>query len=410
MQVELYLPNKESEDVVLRKSDRMYRETSYKITSYDRGYSLITDETRLYAYIPPRQTQTYEEFSSDWAEDDQVDAVPAIEGTLVGFFWNPNIEKWEVCTRNGVGCEYSFANGNNRRLNFRQMIVQALQSNLFDIEGHQTKYFNDLDDVSQLDVLSKNMCYICILNHSENHIVYSAEEVASLTLVGIYEIAGCSVAEIPEDSAEWSVGYRVFLSNRSNNDAKETVQTSQELLKKFQDRTEPLNISAADLAVKNSPYHPPAWIFKNRRTGHVSEIVNPYYEAAKEKRNMQPNMRFHLLDLMKNGSVASYLETFPRYRSLYLELKSEYDAFIGSIYDVYVHFYILKIRDETQKYPKKFFVHAAKIHHEIYVPSLNQGRRKKITVEVVRKYLESLSSTKLFYYLTSSHVGKTPYP
>lgn len=418
MQIDLCIPQSSTDDSVVRAADRNYRNTGYKITAYDRGYSLITNAeySRVFAYIPPRQTRPKADFVSDFLEGDTVEAVPSIEGTLIGIFWNSDVERWEICTRNGVGCEYSFerpTEKGKKATTFREMVVDSLRVRM-SIDGKaRPDDIVELDDVFILDALSRKCCYTCILQHWANHLVYPPPQyVVFLKLVGIYEIEqsedgeGASKAivnEVPKDSSLWNFAHTVFDRNDDNletlNTATELEEFQRERFQEFERAKEDgLEICGRDLSDSESAYYPPAWILTNRRTGHTCEVANPFYEAAKAKRNMQPNMRFLYLDLFKKGEGISYIAAFPKYRSLFSTFADEYETFIKNVHEVYVKYYILKQREI--EYPKKFFVHAARLHHNVFLPSVATSQKQKITADSVRAYLGDLSATKLFYYLT----------
>jgi hypothetical protein len=106
-------------------------------------------------------------------------------------------------------------------------------------------------------------------------------------------------------------------------------------------------------------------------------------------------MRYQYLHLKQLGIVGQYLNAFPQYMGAFERLRREYDEFITEVYSAYVKFYIKKERDLI---PKKYFVHAAGIHHGIYLNPEN-GRRK-ITRETVFKYFDKTSPSKMFYNLT----------
>ena len=48
---------------------------------------------------------------------------------------------------------------------------------------------------------------------------------------------------------------------------------------------------------------------------------------------------------------------------------------------------------------KKFFIHIAKIHHEVYLPSMAQNEKKVITYNVVREYFEKMEPRELLYHV-----------
>jgi len=145
-----------------------------------------------------------------------------------------------------------------------------------------------------------------------------------------------------------------------------------------------------------SLYYPPAWILTNKETGHRCEIENPHYELAKSLRSIQPNMRYQYLYLRLLGIVGEYLTAFPKYAPAYKRLADEYDMFVTEVYRAYVKFYIKKEREP--KIPKKYFVHAARIHHNIFLNP--ETGRSKITRDTVRLYFSAIPPSKMFYHLT----------
>jgi hypothetical protein len=64
-----------------------------------------------------------------------------------------------------------------------------------------------------------------------------------------------------------------------------------------------------------------------------------------------------------------------------------------------VKFYIKKERETT--IPKQYFVHAARIHHNVYMKSKSEGNYQKINRLAVSAYFEQFSASKMFYYLTN---------
>jgi hypothetical protein len=127
---------------------------------------------------------------------------------------------------------------------------------------------------------------------------------------------------------------------------------------------------------------------------------------AMKLRGMQPNMRY--LWLSKRSVMGEYLAAFPMYRNLFYRLQLEYNHFIRKIYDAYVKFYILKMR--TEAIPKKYFLHAAKLHHNVYLPSLVRGQKQKIEFDTVIAYLNNMSPGKMIYYLTMPISGPESIP
>jgi hypothetical protein len=407
-------------------------------------YTVITDElqTKIFAYMAPRLTARIDSISAGSEENNEnpvIEVKAALEGTMVTFFWNEDTNEWNICSRNGVGCDYSYFHPTNpgeaKPKTFREMVLDAFRSSL-DIElggeGGPVD-IKDLNDVQILQELSKSHCYTCVLQHPENHIVYSTvPSCAFLRLVRIYE----RNAMPPLVSADSDICYRECLreiqlfdedqdQEEEDRDIRKTafrvfgnpnirldyLKTKEDLrdftqsvfdvyyrgstaYSQMTDRIEAADVSYFTDHNQESLYYPPAWILTNQKTGHICEISNPFYEHAKQLRNMQPNMRYQYLDLRKNRKLQDYLHAFPRYYSQFAKLTDEYDQFITAVYNAYVKYYIMRIRENI---PKRYFVHAARIHHGIYLAS---NPRTKINRRIVEEYFEKFESTKMFYYLT----------
>jgi len=428
---------------------RQSRGYEYSIMKYERPtiggqepYTLVTnrEQTKVFAYMAPRETIGFNEFKfTDYQEDDTVEVKDAIEGTMITFFWNDETEEWDICTRNGVGGDYSFMHPTNKgdepSITFRQMVIDTFRISLMVDRVVRSEDVRDLNDVVILNTLSKTHCYTCILQHPANHIVYQrAMSSCFLKLVAVYEMGAMpplvspdsdvvyrdcvreiakqylQSSKVDEDDEVWQQACRVFGCQR----------TTPEFIRKFDEFTnfkiDVFNtffdkmitnrdpICARDIGEhEGSLYYPPAWILTNNRTGQRCEIKNPFYESAKELRNIQPNMRYQYLILRKSNRLSDYVLAYPRYRSNIIELEKEYEGFITEVHRAYVKFYIKKERAEH--IPKKYFVHAARIHHNLYlkqpaVPRLN------VTREVVYFYFDRFSATKMFYFLTRTEEGE----
>ena len=400
-------------------------------------YTVVTntDNTKVFAYMAPRETLELTRFKNDYQEDDVVEVKESIEGTMITFFWNDETEEWDICTRNGVGCNYSFAHpikkGCSKPKTFREMVIDAFRVAAVIENFGNMGSIHDLKDVVALENLSKTHCYTCILQHPANHIVYERSPFSAfLKLVSIYEVGAMPPLVDPgsdityrdcvrelatpdfkqqylqdskEDDQIWETGYSVFSRPGTK---LEYIQTFSDLLKfktgifdiyKYKTITNKCKIYARDMEEHDrSLYYPPGWILTNTRTGQRCEIKNPFYEEAKLLRNMQPNMFYQYLEIRSSNLVEDYLLAFPQYKPEFTYFENEYEQFVTEVHSAYVKFYIRKERDNC--IPKQYFVHAARIHHNVYLTQ--QVPRRKVNRETVYDYFKQFSPTKMFYFLT----------
>jgi hypothetical protein len=113
---------------------------------------------------------------------------------------------------------------------------------------------------------------------------------------------------------------------------------------------------------------------------------------------MQPNLRYQWLDLMKTRQCAAYLNAFKMYGPQFDHFQTEYNDFVANVHNTYIQYYVQKNRAVQ---PKRFFVPAAALHHNVYLPSLIEGPKRIISVQVVNDYFESLATGKLYHYITT---------
>ena len=439
---------------ILKRQSRGY---SYNVVQYSLNlgedkkeqYSVVMDDTqtKVFAYMPPRQTITDCDLETiDNHEGDVFEIKEAVEGTMVTFFWNEEIGEWDICTRNGIGGEYAFIRPTNENLvakTFRRMVVDAFRTKLYVMSIRCE--VDDLKDVQLLQELSKTHCYTCILQHPENHLVYSRAPFCSfLKLVAIYEMESMPplvetesnivyrncIRELPtpyhlsdsclrneeneenetpsykkhylldsvmdEDESVWQTGFNVFHHHGTSTQYMKNINevlSFKQNMKDYYEKYGNIAVRSNDIGEFNgSLYYPPAWILTNSRTGHQTEVANPFYEKAKSLRDMQPNLRYLYLSLKHSKKVGDYLNAFPQYCRLFDEFEYERSQFIGEVHSAYVKYYIMKQREQSIE--KKYFVHAARIHHNIYMES-----RRKITRQVVTEYFDEIVATKMYYFM-----------
>lgn len=494
-----HLPNGHPEkyDKCISRASRNYE---YNLLSFSQpecdansNYTVICDPSHkhIFAYVPPRQTATTEQFVHNFVEGDCITVEDAAEGTLITFFWNEFIGEWDICTRNGVGGDYSFVRPVMSLLPgyeslaivspkyYREMVFDCLQVNRDSVN-------NNFTNIAAFSELDKRLTYTCILQHTDNHIVYG-QFTNRLILLAIHSIARVNVNDDDKHNYysavatfsehgypdSWRIANRVFgpvgeaatglreatvtlgeaapvlseapvgptetvfslggvafdLIKSAFGLSKTAVALSEaaapglgeaaaplslinppksfkffETLNELKSFVEKANIvvdvevTDEELCNKNSPYYPPAWILTNTRTRQVTEIQNPYYVTAKALRNMQPNLRYQWLDLMKARQIATYLNAFKMYELQFDYFQTEYNDFVAKVHNTYIQYYVQKNRAVQ---PKRFFVPAAALHHNVYLPSLREGPKQIISVQVVNDYFESLATGKLYHYITT---------
>ena len=106
-------------------------------------------------------------------------------------------------------------------------------------------------------------------------------------------------------------------------------------------------------------------------------------------------LQYQYFCLERIEQKAQFLEHFPVYKKLFHQFGKQYNDFITNVHQSYFSYYVKK---EGIPIAKKFFIHASKIHHTIYLPSLNET---KIIINrgVVKNYFDALTPSEILYYL-----------
>ena len=437
-----------------RRSSRNYEYDILTFSLDGQGslekYTVLCDPEHktTFAYTPPKQTLSPQQFVEAYVEGDEVEIKESLEGTLVTFFWNPHISEWDICTRNGVGGDYSFVKPVESLLDgqliveaktYRQMVIDSFRIGAMMDGIRLPENIESLNAIPHLQAgLSESCSYTCILQHWQNHLVYSPlpPYVAFLHLISIHNksISDDGVSTVTEvleyDPDEiWATARRIFDTPRTRtkyitlSSARDLVDNGflreefKQLLSEGQDEGQDLDedqdedIDSWELNDPESKYHPPAWILTNKETGDRIEIENPHYRRAKSLRDMQPNLRYHWLLLKLSGKLETYQNAFNSHKRIFAHFQFEYDEFVKAVHQTYVSYYIMK---RKEGYPKKYFVHAAALHHGVYIPSMQSGTKKIVTLDVVKEYFGAFSAGKLYYSLTrgfeTKDVIQTPRP
>lgn len=251
-----------------------------------------------------------------------------------------------------------------------------------------------------LEYLPKNYCYSFVLQHPDNHIVLPINE-PHLFLVAVYEIVdACTVKFVPPHIYEtWSV----FTDSTIEFPKKYELTTYKELEDAY--------------GSIHSDYSSMGVMFTNVRTGERAALSNPVYEEIKKLRGNNPNLQYQYFCLLRSGQVDKFLEYFPTYKKVFMQFSKQYQDFITNVHQSYFSYYVKK---EGVPIAKKYFIHASKIHHQIYLPSLNNSNNNNkpvydlsgtlltqqlhvekviITRKIVKQHFDDMSPSENLYYL-----------
>lgn len=371
----------------IQRKKYTYNNNDYVILNYNKELAVDEDDTETGKYrsiivsatdnkllsISPAKSIPIELFMQKYPTLENVYIDDIIEGTMINLWYDERSSSWEISTKCAIGCEYSYFINNNYKEDgeveddgvvgnktFRQMFFDALGD------------FDLIKILSSLSVYSE-FSYSFVLQHPENHIVYKIDT-PKLYLVAVYQIVHkeqedenvTTVITIPPEQFQY---WGIFQSTIIEFSPKLLDVTYKSLLETF-----------TSIQSENSPV---GVMFTHQETGERSKIVNNVYLKAKDIRGNNPNLLYQYLCLKRIGKLEEFLELFPWYRVMFGIFSKQQNEFTVNLYKSYISRYVKRTGDIISK---TYMPHVYRLHHEIYLPSIQTGKRCVITLEIVNDY------------------------
>jgi len=379
---------------ILKQYSTKYDNKTYRLIKYDKSLLTIdnlhkeglirsivlNDNNNIISFSPPKSLP-YDTFMK--LQQSSIDANMTInefiDGTMVNLFFDPIHESWEIATKSVVGGKNAFYDHSQP---FKLMFYDAINESNLDI-----------------NLLSKHFCYSFVLQHPKNRIVVQIDN-PTLYLIGMYNINNTDLNNIIITSYD---------INNTNIDSKlcETdnlfdididveyynmlnylhTKTSVKFPKIY--NTYELN----QLIDKHVKYDNIMGMIIYDKNGNRTKIRNIKYEHIRKLRGNTPNMNYHFLNCIKQGTINSFLNIYPEYNSEYDLLKLKLDVFSITLYNNYVNCYIYKKQPLIQ-YNFKYRTHMFSIH-SIYLTELKPNK-KNMSQKKINEYLCKLDTPLLY--------------
>jgi hypothetical protein len=90
---------------------------------------------------------------------------------------------------------------------------------------------------------------------------------------------------------------------------------------------------------------------------------------------------------------------FPHHKKTFFLIEEEYENMIKKVHNLYCDVYIYKTVD-PDTLDIKDYTHIYKLHHNIYLPSINTKLLRKVYKKTVRKYFDSMEPRELLYIMS----------
>lgn len=382
-----------------------YRGRNYKIKNLEKAYLPHTDYVnRMYRSavynqheqliaLAPLQSFPNNNFVLDLKSNSTFIINEIVEGTMINLFWDSDEGCWDICTKRGIGGNYSyFRNENKENKTFRTMFLEALseasiseangKSEATDkseangkSEGEATKTVLSDIDFSTFD---KTCCYTFVLQHPSNHIVISVPN-PRLYLVGAFKIGdnGSYTFIPPKQVNIGSLIVSVPLSYASPE-----VVTMQEL-------PEILNKLETSMTNPTNEHTLVGYMVTNVETGYRCAYYNNRYLEVKMLRGNNPSLHYQYLVLRKIGKVSEFLHYFPMYYEQFNKYFEHFKMFCERIHKLYWLVHVKKeltIADVPCS-KDKYFVE--KLHYDYFIPGKKENPKYFITKKIVAQMMDS---------------------
>ncbi len=321
-----------------------------------------------------------------WLQDSHVSSLvitEMIEGTMVNLFYDERAKTWEIASKGAIGGNYwyfrtSYENVGHdaQQLTFRDMFLDALQA----------PRGIPLNDVALLNEMPKTFMYSFVLQHPDNHIVLPIAR-PTLYLVAAYQVESVNsetgdtrIRTVPL-SEIWLYSFNMSVNN--------VIMFPREV---------PASELKYDMLMGNAHIFEVGYMLSDKTSGLRTAIQNPAYKEVKELRGNHPNLQYQYFALFQAGKIREFLEYFPAYNNLFYKFHVQSMNFIQEVHDAYVTYYIKK-RGKQVRINKSIFSHIFKLHHEVYLPSIETGEPTIVTRKVVSEYFNAMEPKEKLYHV-----------
>ena len=342
-----------------------------------RSAILSYPDNTLLSFSPPKSL-TPTEFKKrypDCTEDIYINE--QIEGTLLHLFYDTRIDSWEIATKKAVGGHYHtfyYKNPKVKKTTVRNMFLDALTV------PHNTRF----QDIEILKYLSKDYSYCFVLQHPENHIVFSITR-PQLYLIAVYNILPVSrrVISIPPLMYQvWGVFDDIGLI-------------------KFPKCIDVLSYDEIDSYYQHkTDYETKGIVVTNLHNGEHFTIKNPVYEKITDYAKTYMNsLPYQYLCFRHIEKTTEFLNYYPKSKSAFDRYHKDIKDYIDGIFEFYKAKYILKENVKFLNEDKYGYI--ADVLHRIYLKSLSKYSEGviKITRKMITDHLANKSPDELFYFM-----------
>lgn len=281
----------------------------------------------------------------------------ACEGTVLRLFHSG--DEWHLSTHRKIDANNSYWSGPT----FGVMFEELRKFQLADLD---TRY-----------------CYVFLMSHTENRLVYRINE-SQLMLIAMYDTETQRYLEYNKD---YGVGHPATL-NPDGVVYPTTLQLTDKTAKGLAD-------FIAELSLESGSYNKVgAIVFPSLTDPHPVKIVSDRYYSVRNARGNDPSLRTRYIQLRGTADCGLMINWFtePGYQEVFDDVEAEVDKLVTRLHGMYINRYVNK---DFSQLPKEEFVTLQRCHSW----HVEDRSANIVTADKVREVVNTTPNHYLFLML-----------
>lgn len=361
-----------------KKSDK----SSYYLLKYDKNFFNKNDiyigiyhsvlfsfpNKKLLSFCPSKLI-TFKYFKNLFPViTNKINIVENVEGIFVQLFFDENIDEWEICDKDNVGCSDVVSDDYKKRT-IKQLFISVLG-------GFESDSLNNLNSIKDFP---KEFCYTFKIKK----INYDTFSYYRLYLIGVHQIH----CELP---------HYVKYIPESNYETWDCIKNIKDIIY-FPKKYFFQNYSCLEEYIE---YYNDVCklIIINEETGVKSFLQSNLYYIEQNFKNKSDFDKYLFFCLHRIYKPYEMYNAYPNYQNQLYGIKQNYESLITCLYQAYIFYFIKK---SSVFLPEKYSNHLLFIHKSIYLESLSKRKPEYIRRGTIKKYLDDLSPNEIMHLFLS---------
>jgi hypothetical protein len=314
-------------------------------------------ENNVLAFSSPKSL-TYNTFTTKYPMmNDSIIVTEYIEGIMVNLFYDNRSEVWKLATLDNINI----------------IIVDGNDNIMCDFKrAFQLDVNKPLNDIIVFQYLPKEYSYTFALKPVITNL-YKRVERPEVYIISVYQINVDVVNYIsPNEYENWTIFTNV------NNIIKIPSRYDN-----FQQYSEITKSNSYDFSNEKIA----GVVIKNVGTGEECKILMDNFEKYMKMKYVMPLNRYKYICLNRINRVTEFLTFFPQLKGDFYIMKDIYNQFIRNIRNAYVDKYI---KQNNHFIPDKYVSIIYKLHHTVYLQSLNRKHNIVINCNIIKDYMKKM--------------------